>query len=374
MVTDLAFIGCLTTPTPYFPQARGNGIRACRFDSETGELMPIAECSGIENPTWLTLDRVGARLFACSEVFEWEEGAVTAFAVTAHGDLSRISDRLSQGSITAYASLDRSERFLLVANYGLDAPHRRREYGIVVLPVGHGGMLGPGSSRLSHNHLPCGPNRARQERSHAHAVLPSPDNRFILATDLGIDRVLAYRFDATSGAVDPTPATSLAMQPGAGPRHLAFHPNGRRLYVINELDSTVAVLAFDAMNSELTLVQSVSTLPAGFAGASDACALAVLPNGCFLYATNRGHDSIAVFAIDAARGVLDARGHVPCGGRTPRCLTIHPQGQFALVANQNSDNVTAFRIDPATGALEIAGSPFAVGTPMSIVFRPTTPN
>ena len=369
-MSALAYIGCLTQPTPYFPAAHGTGIAVCRFDAESGRLEQIGDCTDIANPTWLTIDSTGRTLFACSEVFEWPEGRVTAYRIADNdGRLIKLGEQPSQGSIAAYAHLDRSETRLLVANYSLDAPNRGQEHGIAVFPVEADGSLGRVSARLSHDRFPLGPNPARQERPHAHAVLPSPDNHFLLVADLGVDCVFCYRFDAVAGEVAAEPVAVLSLAPGAGPRHLVFHPHGHRLFVINELDSTVAALGFDSASGDLMLRQCVSTLPPKFAAASDACAIALTPDGHFLYATNRGHDSIAIFAVDPASGSLEARGHVPCGGRTPRCLTIDPTGRFALVANQNSDNVTVFSIDPTNGALTSIGAPLAIGTPMSIAFR-----
>jgi 6-phosphogluconolactonase len=240
-----------------------------------------------------------------------------------------------------------------------------------VFPIAEGGKILRASARLSHDGFPVGPNTARQERPHAHAVLASPDNRFLLVADLGIDRALSYRFDAVAGTVAAEPAASLPMRPGAGPRHLAFHPNGSFLYVVNELDSTVATIAFDPTAGGLELLQCISTLPPSSLVANDACAIALTPDGRFLYATNRGHDSIAIFAIDPASGQLTAKGHVASGGRTPRCLTIDPDGRFALAANQNGDNIAVFRIDQTSGALTLAAPPVAVGTPMCIAFLRT---
>ena len=368
---DLVFIGCLTRPTPYFANAHGIGILICRFDTETGALIQIGACTGIENPAWLTVDNDAARLFACSEVFEWDQGRVTAYQILDDSDtphLAKLGERPSCGSITAYASLDRSRTKLLVANYCLDAPNRSEESGIAVFPIAADGSLESASALLSHDGFSLGPNAARQERPHAHAVLASPDNRFLLMADLGIDRVLSYRFDAMTGTVAAGPAAILSMKPGAGPRHLAFHPNGSCFYVINELDSSIAVVAFDCAAGSLELLQCVSTLPPASAIANDACAIALTPDGRFLYATNRGHESVAIFAVDPAGGWLTAKGHVPSGGRTPRCLTVDPGGRFALVSNQNSDNVAVFRIEQASGALTLAASPVAVGTPMCIAF------
>ena len=372
---DLIFIGCLTRPTPYFANAHGTGISICRFDAEKGSLVPIGAYTGIENPAWLTIDSDGRRLFACSEVFEWDQGRVTACQIIEEGGLAhlvKLNELPSCGSITAYASLDRSRTKLLVANYCLDAPDRGEESAVAAFPIAQDGSLQPATARLSHNGFALGPNTARQERPHAHAVLASPDNRYLLVADLGIDRVLSYRFDAVAGTVAAEPAASLPMRPGAGPRHLAFPPNGGYLYVINELDSTIAVIAFDTATGSLEPLQCVSTLPPASAVANDACAIALTPDGRFLYATNRGHDSVAIFAVDPAGGWLTAKGHAASGGRTPRCLTIDPDGRFALVANQNGDNVAVFRIDQTTGALTLAAPPVAIGTPMCIAFlRPS---
>ena len=362
------FIGCLTRETPYFPNAHGKGIAIADFDGDTGALAVRATFGEIVNPVCFAVDERHDRLYVCSEVFEWDQGRFTACAIGADG-LTVLNHQDSGGSISGFATLDRSGGSLLAINYSLDAPGRPYGAGVVMLPIAADGRLEPIAAALSHRHFPLGPNAARQERSHAHVVVPSPDNRFLLVADLGIDRVLAYRFDAVARKIAAEPAATLETNPGAGPRHLVFHPNGRWLYLIDELDSTVCLIAFDAATGGLELLQVLSCVPDGFTGANDACALEITADGRFLYATNRGHDSVAMFAVSADDGRLEARGHVPCGGRTPRALAIDPSGTFVLVANQNSDTVAVFRIDRESGALAMAGEPQPIGTPMAFAFR-----
>lgn len=362
------FIGCLTRQTPYFPNANGKGIAIGSFDGENGRITVSATDGSVINPVWLAVDAARGTLYACSEVFEWDQGRITACRITQAG-LTKLNAQDSGGSISGYATLDRSGNALLAINYCLDAPGRPYGSGAVLMPIAADGSLDPIAAAISHRHCPLGPNGGRQERSHVHVVVPSPDNRFLLVADLGIDRLLAYRFDPARRTISPAPAAVLALPPGAGPRHLVLHPSARWLYLINELDSTIAAVAFDAVAGVLELLQIVSTLPAGFDAHNDACALDITPDGRFLYGTNRGHDSVAIFAVDQATGRLEARGHVACGGRTPRCLAVDPEGNFALVANQNSDTVAVFRIDRKAGALTRHGT-HEIGTPMCFAFRP----
>jgi 6-phosphogluconolactonase len=359
------FIGSLTRTTPYFAHATGRGITLCDFDDATGVLTPLRSFGDVENPGWLLCDPRQETLFALSEVFEWPEGRVTALRRNGQERLQKFADIAAGGSITAHASLDRGGRWLLVANYRLPSPLRKREAGVAVFPIAADGALGAPTALLSHDHLPLGPNAGRQECPHLHCVIPSLDNRFLLVADLGTDRVASYRFDAETGQLDSAPAGSAIMRAGAGPRHLALHPDGKRLFCINELDSTLASLAFDTQSGDLALGDVVPALPEGFAGESNAAALALTPDGRFLYASNRGHESIAIFAV-LPHG-LEARGHVACGGATPRSITIDPSGRYALCANQNADNVTVFAIEPTTGELR-AVSRLAIGTPMCTVF------
>ena len=219
----------------------------------------------------------------------------------------------------------------------------------------------------SRSHAGSGPNAARQERSHAHCVLASPDNAHVLVADLGIDQLVVYRFDAATGALSEKGA-SFKMKAGAGPRHFAFHPSGRYLYAINELDSTIAALAFDAESGGLELLQTVPALPSGYTSESHCAGLKLTPDGRYLYGSNRGHDSLVVYATDEATGRLTFVEHHSCLGRTPRDFAIDPSGRFLLVANQDSDTVNVLRIDPASGRLADSGQRAEVGTPMCVTF------
>jgi 6-phosphogluconolactonase len=213
-----------------------------------------------------------------------------------------------------------------------------------------------------------GPNRPRQDGPHAHQIVLDPAERFALVADLGTDRIRAYRFDAAHGALEPNDPPAAMLGPGSGPRHLAWHPGGSYLYVLAELDSTVTVLRWDAERGALAALQSVTTLPPGFAGENTAAEVAVSADGRFLYASNRGDDSIAVFAIDPAAATLTLSGRVGTGGRAPRHFAFDPSGRWLLVANQGSDAIAVFRIDPASGMPSPAGSPLALSRPVCVVF------
>jgi 6-phosphogluconolactonase len=222
-----------------------------------------------------------------------------------------------------------------------------------------GGLAAPHASVA---HQGSGPVVERQAAPHPHCVLASPDDRFVLVTDLGTDSVIAYRYDAASGALGA--AQAFRMPPGSGPRHMAFHPQGDRLYVINELSSTIAALAYDATSGGMRLLDTVSALPDGFAGENHCADLQVSADGRFLYGSNRGHDSIVAVAIEGDR--LRVLGHVASGGRTPRSFALDASGRFLLVANQNGDSLVVFRIDPASGLPQPGGEVAAIGTPMCV--------
>jgi 6-phosphogluconolactonase len=284
-------------------------------------------------------------------------GAVSAFAVDATGRLFFMNQQPSSGADPCHLAVDPSGRHLLVANYSSGT--------IAVLPFASLGRLSPSSS--VHDHRGSGPNPVRQTGPHAHAVVFDPSGRFVFEADLGADRIHLFRFDPASGRLDPDQARDTALPPGAGPRHLAWHPSGRLLYAINELGSTITAFLFDALSGELTAVQRVSTLPDGFTGPSTAAEIAVLPNGRFLFASNRGHDSLAVFAVDPSSGRLTAAGHVPAGGMGPRHFAVDASSRWLLAANQGSDAITLFRLDADTGHLTPAGA-VAVPSPVCVLF------
>ena len=360
-----AFVGSLNRDAPYFQGARGKGIAVLGFDEESGRLTPLSERDGIDNPTYLAVHPDNRCVYATSEVFGWNEGTVSAYRFDPQtGRLTYLNKQPTLGSIAAQCSFDRTGRFLFVVNYAIGDPAELPGQSVAVFPIRDDGGLGPVA--CSRAHRGTGPNAARQERPHAHCVMASPDNRFVVVSDLGIDRLMVYRFDPASGQLAPADTPHLDLAPGAGPRHFVFHPAGRFAYVINELDSTIAALGFDGAAGHFSVLQTVPALPADFRGESHCADLQITPDGRFLYGSNRGHDSLAIHAVDAATGRLTLVGHQSTLGRTPRNFAIDPAGRFVLAANQNSDSVVVFRIDAATGNLAATGAPAAVGTPMCV--------
>jgi 6-phosphogluconolactonase len=266
----------------------------------------------------------------------------------------------SQGVGPCHVSVDRSGRVALVANYASGS--------VGVLPIEADGRLGPATAAVQHRGSSVNPER--QTGPHAHSITPAPDNRFVLAADLGLDRIMVYRLQAADGRLIPNDPPWAAVKPGAGPRHLAFHPTRPLVYVINELDSTLVTFAWDARRGTLRELQTVSTLPADYRGASFPAEVRVDAAGRFLYGSNRGHDSIAVFRIEESTGLLSAIAYESTLGAHPRHFTLHPSGQWLLVANQDSDSIIVFRRNPATGQLALAGRSDAVSMPVCLRFSP----
>jgi 6-phosphogluconolactonase len=363
----LAFVGSLTRPAPYFQSANGHGISVLGFDENSGSLTLLSETGGVDNPSYLAVDPAGRHLYAASEVFGWHEGQVTAYRIEpGNGTLTYINKQPTRGSITAHASFDRTGSWLLVANYRMGEDGARPAQALVVYPIESDGGLGAPAASVGH--AGSGPDAARQEGPHPHCALASPDNRHIVVADLGIDRIMVYAFDAATGALTPAARPFVRLTPGSGPRHLAFHPSGRFLYVINELESSVTALSWDAATGALQPLQTVSTLPGDFAGESHCSDVQLSADGRFLYGANRGHDSIFCAAIDAAGGQLDPIGHHASLGATPRQFSLDPDGRFLLIANQNADRVAVLARDATTGRLSDTGRHAALGTPMCVKF------
>ena len=340
-----------------------NGIYRLEFDASTGAATVPVVAALTPNPSFLALHPNGRVLYAVNEVADFggsRTGAVSAFSVGASdGRLTLLNQQPSAGADPCHLIVDGAGRHLIVANYSTGT--------VAVLPIDAIGRLSqPVSVRQHHGH---GPDSKRQEAPHAHAVTFDQSGRFLFEADLGTDRIHTFRFDAEAGRLVPTDPPDVVCEPGSGPRHFAWHPSGRMLYVLNELESTVTALAFDAANGRLTSVQTQPMLPAGFAGLNTGAELAVLPNGRFLFASNRGHDSLARFAIDPATGALTPAGHVPAGGKTPRHFAVDPSSRWLLAANQDSDAITIFRLDAASGALTPVGQ-IAVPKPVCVLFTP----
>ncbi len=347
-----------------YTRGDSEGIYVSLLDLASGELSSPVLAAQAVNPAFLAIHPKQPWLYSVGEVGDFagrRSGAVYAFRIDPPtGMLTLINEQPSGGTGACHASLDRTGRFLLVANYGGGNAS--------VLPIEADGRLGDATAFVQHEGSSVDPRR--QTAPHAHAAYVDPENRFALVVDLGLDRVMMYRFDAQHGTLAAHDPPWVAVNPGAGPRHFAFHPQGRFGYVINELQSSVTAFAYDAAQGSFEELQTISTLPAGFQDDNTTAEILVHPSGRFLYGSNRGHDSIAVFAIDPEHGRLQAVQHQATGGRTPRNFGIDPTGQFLLAANQASDNVVVFRIDASTGQLKATGHQIQVPTPVCVRMVP----
>jgi 6-phosphogluconolactonase len=343
---------------------KSKGVYVSRLDAASGALSAPELAAETASPSFLAIHPRGDFLYAANEIREFqgkESGSVSAFAVDRKtGTLSPLNQQPSVGRGPAHLVVDKAGRNVLVANYGGGS--------VAVLPIGADGTLKPASSFVQHTGSSVHPQR--QRGPHAHSINVDPSNRFAYAADLGLDKLLVYRFDATKGSLVAGDPPFAAVAPGAGPRHFAVHPNGRVAYVINEMNLTVTAFRRDTDRGTLTEVQTISTLPAGEAvqdGYSTAD-VQVHPSGKFLYGSNRGHDTIVAFAIDEKSGRLTHLQNESTQGSTPRGFGIDPSGRYLLAANQRSDSVVVFRIDRKTGRLTPTGHKIEVGSPVCVKF------
>jgi 6-phosphogluconolactonase len=344
-----AYFGTYTRP------GKSQGIYACRFDSATGKLTAPTLAAQTPSPSFLAVHPNGRFLYAVNEIEG--EGMVSAFAIDgASGTLKPLNHVSSRGSGPCHLALDRTGKVLYAANYNSGS--------IGAWPVNADGSLGTSSGFDQHTGSSVNPDR--QKGPHAHGTFLSPDNRFVLTPDLGLDKIFVYRVDTAKGALPHNDPPYFQTAPGSGPRHLAFHPNGKFVYVLTEMGITVAAYRWDAQRGAAEQIQTISAFPAG-PGMSGA-EIEVHPNGRLLFASVRGDNSIAVFHIDPASGKLTAAGRTPTEGKTPRGFAVAPGGKFLVVGNQDSDTVFEFAIDEKTGALTKTGEPLHIGSPVSIVF------
>jgi 6-phosphogluconolactonase len=356
----LLFVGTYT-------EKESKGIYAYRFDAASAELTPLGVAAETTNPSFLAIDPTSNFLYAVNEVQNYKgasSGAVSAFAIDREkntiptGKLSLLNEVPSRGADPCYVAFDQTGKFALVANYTGGS--------VAVFPVRTDGHIGEPSAFVQHTGSSI--NKERQAGPHAHWIETTPDNRFAIAVDLGLDELLVYRFDASKGSLTPNDPPYAGLDPGVGPRHLAFHPNGHFAYVVNELKSTVTAFTYDPSGGTLHKLNTVSTLPKSFTGANDGAEIHVHPSGKFLYASNRGHDSIALFSIDSHSGALTLMDHFPTQGKTPRDFDIDPTGKFLFVANQDTNNIAVFRIDPDNGRLTSTGQILEVPSPVCLKF------
>jgi 6-phosphogluconolactonase len=347
-----------------YTEKDSKGIYAFRFDAATNELTPLGLAAETTNPSFLAIDPTRRFLYAVNEISNYKgasSGAITAFAINHQtGKLTLLNQVPSSGADPCYIAFDKTGNFALVANYTGGS--------IAVFPVRKdiqdAGHVAESSAFVQHTGSSI--DKERQQGPHAHWIETTPDNRFAIAADLGLDKLLVYRFDAKTGTLTPNTPPYAALDPGAGPRHLAFHPNQKFVYALNELQSTITAFAYDKSRGTLQKLNTVSALPKNFSGSNTAAEIKVHPNGKFLFASNRGDDSIATFSIDAHTGALTLIDFFPTQGKTPRKFEIDPTGTLLLVANQDSNNIVVFRIDPGTGRLTPTGQVLNVPAPVCL--------
>lgn len=355
----LVYIG-----TAIYTDHPSKNIYAFRFDAATGHTTSLGVAAESVNPGALAVNPSGRFLYSTNEVGDYrgsKGGGVSAFAIDqATGRLTFLNDQLSGGANPTYLVLDQTARYVVVANY----------YGgkVAVFPLQADGRLSPACA-FGHREGSSA-NKERQEGPHPHSVYVAPNNRYVLACDLGLDKILVYHFDASSGLITPNEPPYASVNPGAGSRHLAFSHDGKFVYVVNELQSTVSAFAYDALKGVLQPLQTLSTLPPNFTGENTGAEIAVSHSGKVLYTSNRGDDTIAAFAIDAEKGSLSPVEYVPTGGKTPRSFAIDPTGRYMFVANQDSDDVVLFHVDPLTGHLSPSGEILKAKSPTFVAFVP----
>jgi 6-phosphogluconolactonase len=346
------FVGCYTRVA-----GGGEGIYTCRLDMQTGALIPVAVFKDIENPSFVTLSHDGQYLYSVIETDDFENkksGGVAAFKINQQtGELTLLNQRASDGIDPCHISIDQTDSCILVSNYTGGS--------IAVFQINTDGSLSACSQFIEYQGSSI---HSRQASSHAHAALISADNSDVFITDLGADCLRHYHLDVVNRKVTEAPPAIIKTKPGAGPRHMIFHPNQRYLYVLNELNNTVSF--YDYVKIALTEKQVITTLPADFHGENIAADIHVTANGRFLYASNRGHDSLAIFTIDQNNGELTLLGYQSTLGKTPRNFFITPDDKLLLCANQDSNNIVSFWLDAQAGELTPTGQQSSFGKPVCI--------
>jgi 6-phosphogluconolactonase len=348
------FVGTYTEPilfgTGQIVQGRGRGIHICRFDTVSGALEPYGLAEGVRNPSYLAIHPSRRYLYAVNEMKEFEglkSGAISAFALDPEsGQLSFINQKPTHGTDPCHLWVTQTGEWVLVANFASGS--------VCVLPIRPDGSLSDATDVVQHHGSSLDPTR--QAGPHAHGVTLDDQGRHLFVPDLGLDKVMIYELDAVRGTLKPHSPPWVETRPGAGPRQNVMHPAGRLAYLINELDSTMTAYRYDAERGTLQEIQTLSTLPEGFEGKSTCAEVQISPAGDLLYGSNRGHDSLVIYAVNQADSMLTCLGHVSTQGRTPRNFTVAPDGNWVLAANQDTDNIVVFGVDHSTGGLAALGS------------------
>lgn len=335
------------------------GIYVAEFDSGSGATSDLRVAAKTENPSFLAKHPTLPVIYAVGEMVkepDGDGGTVSAFQIEDSGALTLINRASSVGAGPCHVAVAPSGKHVAVANYSGGS--------VALLPIDGEGALGKASAFIQH--VGSSVNKDRQGEPHAHSVTFDPSGKFLIVADLGIDKLMIYKYDAATGSLAATDPAIL--KPGAGPRHTKFHPTLPVLYSVNELGNSVTVFSFDAASGGAKELQTISTLPSDFKGTNTTAEIRVHPSGLYVYASNRGHDSVAVFAVDEKSGRLSAKGQTQTGGSTPRNFNVDPSGKYLLAAHQKSDSVVTFTIDGKTGALKQVGEPLSVPMPVCVLF------
>ena len=345
----------------YTRQGKSQGIYAYRFNTGTGKLTSVGLAAETENPSFVTIHQNGKYLYAVNEIGQYQgqaTGTVTSFAIDrSSGKLRELNKVVTKGTIPCHLKVDKTGKYLVLANYGSGST--------ASFPILPDGKLGEAISFIQHSGSSV--DQRRQKGPHAHSVNFSPDYRFVIVADLGLDEVKVYKFNKADGTLTPNDPPFVKVKAGGGPRHFNFHPSGKFAYSNHEMGNAVSVFDYDAKKGVLTEKQLIPTLPAGFNGVTHTAEVLAHPNGKFVYASNRGHDSIAVYSVDKNTGKLTTVEIEPTQGKTPRNFVIDPSGKFLLAENSESDSIVIFRIDQSTGALTPTGD--KVDAPMPVCIR-----
>jgi len=342
---------------------KSEGIYICGMDPNSGAIHLKGKKKGIINPSFLAIDHKNCFLYSVNEISDDEGrggGFVSAFKINEKKDtLEFLNKQPSGGSAPCHLIIDKNDRFVLVSNY--------TSGNVAILPVLGNGSLGPPIDIVQHEGSSINPNR--QLVPHAHSTILDASNHYAFVADLGIDKVMIYKFNSKSGKLNPCDKPFIQVAPGAGPRHIVFHPDGMKAYLINELNSTLTVFDYDVKTGDLNETQTISTLPSDFSGENTCADLHISSSGRYVYASNRGHGSIVAFAVDKPNGELSVIQHQSSLGKTPRNFAIEPDGRFLVVANQNSDTIVVFAIDSQSGKLSPTGHNLKIPTPACLKFK-----
>ena len=344
-----------------YTNKESEGIYRALFNPATGELTDLRLAAPATNPSFLAIHPQQTHLYSVNELTEYEgapSGAVSAFSMQQGGELEHVNTQPTQGGAPCYISMDAHGRWILTANYVGG--------NVALFPVSENGQLLEASSLIQHEGSSVNPRR--QQGPHAHCIVLDPTGRYAYAADLGIDKVMIYQLDQEQGQLLPNTPPFVEMAPGAGPRHFVFHPDGVHAFAINELDSTITAFEFDGTSGALHPVSTASTLPSDFQGSNSCADIHVHPNGRYVYGSNRGHDSIAIFEFRATNGSLALLGTEPTQGNTPRNFCLDPTGQYLLVANQQTDTIVSFSMDSESGLLSSTGHILNAPTPVCLKF------